>query len=752
MASAGRIIIDAILNKDGAEKGISELQKSLEGTSGKMKSAGKSLTKGVTVPLMGAGVMAGKFAIDQETAFAKVSTLLDESTTDYEQYKKKIREYSTDMGMAFGEYSEAVYQSISAGVEQGEAIEFAGKNAKLAKGGFTDITTAVDLTTTALNAYGLGIEDTDRIHDMLINTQNQGKTTVDELAASMGKVIPTAKANGVSMEQLSTGYAVLTKNGIATAEAGTYMNAMFGELGKSGTKTDKILRDKLGKSFSELQAEGMDTSEILLFLQGEAEESGLALSDLFGSAEAGRAALTMIGDGGEDFNKILSSMGDSAGSTEEAFNKMNDTTGEKMKQTWVQIQNTLAGIAEAFLPVFAQIIEVIGKVVEKFSSLSPTFQMVIVIVGAVAAAIGPLIWVVGSLIGAVSKILPLLPMVGKALAVLTGPIGIIIAAIGALIAIFVYLWNTNEDFRNAVIEIWDKIKEYFFIALNYIKDIVDKVISDVMEIVRDTLDKVRKFWDEHGESIMAIVNMFTEIVWHQIKMVLGLIVDIFKTVWPIIKNTVKIAWELIKTIIKTGIDLVLGIIDIAMKLLKGDWEGAWNAIKGLAETIMKNIINFFKNINLVQVGKDIIQGLINGISGMIGKVKDTVGNIASTVSNGIKGFFGISSPSKLMMEYGGDLGDGLDIGIGKKLKDLEKTSLDMAHAALPEMKTTTIDFIRYLDNHSSTDGTEETANKNIEVNVNAGTIIADRQGLKKLERMLRSIRIEEDNRLGVDSP
>ena len=92
--------------------------------------------------------------------------------------------------MCIRDSSEAVYSAISAGVDTAHAVEFVEKATRLAAGGFTESQTAVDVLTTALNAYGLSVAETERVSDILITTQNLGKTTVNELAASVGKVIP----------------------------------------------------------------------------------------------------------------------------------------------------------------------------------------------------------------------------------------------------------------------------------------------------------------------------------------------------------------------------------------------------------------------------------------------------------------------------------------------------------------------------------------------------------------------------------
>ena len=146
----------------------------------------------------------------------------------------------------------------------------------------------------------------------------------------MGKIIPTANANGVSLEQLGAGYAIMTSKGIAAAETTTYMNSMLNELGKSGTSADKLLRSTTGSSFKELMASGKSLGDVLGILQQAAEESGKSLSDVFGSAEAGKAAVSLLSNGVDGFNESVQGMIDSAGATDAAFAQMENTTEAKM--------------------------------------------------------------------------------------------------------------------------------------------------------------------------------------------------------------------------------------------------------------------------------------------------------------------------------------------------------------------------------------------------------------------------------------
>ncbi|WP_270324517.1 phage tail tape measure protein [[Eubacterium] hominis] len=377
-----------------------------------MSKLGGTLTKTLTVPLAGAGIAATKMAVDYESSFAKVSTLLDKNVVDYDKYKNDIIEASSKSKVAVGEFSEAVYGSISAGVDQTKAIKFTTDAMKLAKGGFTDGAKAVDVMTTAINGYNLSTDDATKISDMLITTQNLGKTTVDELASSMGAVIPVASSVNFGIDELSASYAQLTKNGIATAESGTYLKSMLSELGKSGSLTDKALRELTGKGFADLKKEGKSTSEILNTLSSYAEKNGKTLKDMFGSVEAGSAAMVSAKGDGIEYNEMLDAMQKSAGATQEAFDKMDATPAEQLKGALNELKNEAIKLGSKAIPIVTEAAKFISKLVDGFTSLSPGMQDSIIKFGLLAAAAGPVLKVGGGLISTYGKLKPIISGLG----------------------------------------------------------------------------------------------------------------------------------------------------------------------------------------------------------------------------------------------------------------------------------------------------------------------------------------------------
>ncbi len=377
-------------------KKISEELKNVTKIGENLSSFGSKMTKYVTAPLLGAGAAMTGMAVSFGTDFAKVSTLLDESVVDFADYKKELLSASNDSKVAVNEFSEAVYGSISAGVDQTEAIGFTTEAMKLAKGGFTTGAKAVDVMTTAINGYKLSTEDATKISDYLITTQNLGKTTVDELASSMGAVIPVANNANFAMNELSTSYALMTKNGIATSEAGTYLKSMLSELTKSGSITDGVLRELTGKGFAGLKEEGWATSDIFNLLNQYAQDNNKSLKDLFGSVEAGSAALILANNNGDDFNEMLSLMEESAGATQSAFDKMDATPAERMKGAWNKVKNAGIELGESLVPLFEKTADIINNLVDEFNSLTDEQKENILKWGGLAIAIGPVLKVVGN--------------------------------------------------------------------------------------------------------------------------------------------------------------------------------------------------------------------------------------------------------------------------------------------------------------------------------------------------------------------
>ena len=323
-----------------------------------------------------------------EASIAKVSTIADTSQVSLSTIESDIMALSRSTGQGAGDLTEATYQAISASVDTAYAVKFVDEANKLAVGGFTQQATAADVLTTAINAYGLAVSEATQVSDMLITTQNLGKTTVDELAQNMGRVIPLAAAYNVEMDNLSTGYAILTKNGIATAESTTYLKSMLNELGDTGSAVAGVLQEQTGQSFAQLTESGYSLGDVLTVIGDSVNGDTTAFNNLWGSQEAGIGALALFNAGAAEFNSTLGKMQDSAGATEKAYMTMTNTTEHAQKRIQNAFSNLGITIGSQLNPVISDLYNGVADVVDGFSEFTDEHPGVTAAITGVSVTLG----------------------------------------------------------------------------------------------------------------------------------------------------------------------------------------------------------------------------------------------------------------------------------------------------------------------------------------------------------------------------
>lgn len=327
-------------------------------------------------------------AAEYETSLKKVETIADTSSISMGDISSSIMKLSSETGIAAKDLSEAAYQAISASVGTADAVGFVGTANKLAAGGFTDASSAVDVLTTTINAYGLEAGEASKISDYLITTQNKGKTTVGELASSVGKIIPVAAAYNVQMDNLSAALAVMTANGIQTAEAATYIKSMLNELSDTGSEVAKELVAQTGKSFSELSSIGYSLGDVMQVLGDSVNGSATALSNLWGSSEAGTASLSLYNSGAQKYNEVLGEMRNSAGATEAAYQTMTQTVEFSQQRMSVASENLQVAIGETLNPAIQNVYNLAADILAGTQEFVEKNPDTVAAVTSVATAIG----------------------------------------------------------------------------------------------------------------------------------------------------------------------------------------------------------------------------------------------------------------------------------------------------------------------------------------------------------------------------
>lgn len=333
-----------------------------------------------------------------------------------------------------------------------------------------------------------------------------------------------------------------------------------------------------------------------------------------------------------------------------AFKKMGASV-KKAFEPMVQV------FADVMTPVF-KLITKISDMVAKFSEANPAIAKVIagflLLIPALTLILAPLaigIGLTGGLTAAFGALWLVIGPIVTGFAAMMGTVLLVAAGIALLAAGVIYAYKNFEWFKTGVDTTLAFLKTTFMTAFNFIKEIVMSVMSSIVSFGKTQLDKFAAFWDENGKQITALAKAAFTILTANIRIAMGAIKAIFEMVWPIIAGVVKIAWNLIKLAISNATTVILGIIQTVLKLLQGDWKGAWETIKQTTEKLMGNVLKFLSDVDLVQIGKDIMNGLIKGI----GSMADSVLNVAKDIGNSIKGaftgLFDINSPSRYMKNF-----------------------------------------------------------------------------------------------------
>ena len=267
-----------------------------------------------------------------------------------------IIEFSKESGRLTDETVPALYQAISAGVPQENVFDFMKIASDAALGGVTDLETAVDGISSATNAYGIEALSAQQASDLMFTAVKGGKTTFEELSASLFNVIPTAAALKVEFSNVTAALASMTAQGVPTSVATTQLRQLLVELSKDGSKAAATFEDLAGVGFREFIAQGGNLQEALQIMEAGAADLDIGINDLFGSVEAGSAALALTGEGTAKFTQELNNAAEAAGATAEAAATMADSmqhledraaaTSEAYK---IQTGGVLAPLKQAYL-------------------------------------------------------------------------------------------------------------------------------------------------------------------------------------------------------------------------------------------------------------------------------------------------------------------------------------------------------------------------------------------------------------------
>jgi len=380
-------------------------------------------------------------ARDFSKATAELSTLLSGGAEELSRYEAAARSLARTYGTSATEQIGAFYQAVSAGASSlKQANEILDAANKTAIGGVTDTTTAVDALTTAVNAYaGVGLTAADA-SDTLFVGMKAGKTTIAELAGSLGNVIPIAASLGVGFDELVAGVAALTTQGQSTAQAVTGIRAILSQVAKPTSEAAKLAKE-LGLEFTSTALASKGLSGFLETVMQKTGGSVDKMALLFGSVEALNAVLSFSGGGGDAFNKILADMEARAGATQIAFDKVAQSLDQRLNVVFGKFGDFALSVGQILLSILVPALETMMFGFENIGDvLLIVGPLMLAMFGpAVIASVWALTTAIG--VGAVGAVRLLTA------AIMANPLGALGVALATIIS---SVWVFRDAIKNAI--------------------------------------------------------------------------------------------------------------------------------------------------------------------------------------------------------------------------------------------------------------------------------------------------------------
>lgn len=437
---------------DKGTLGIRKFTSDLEASGKKLQSVGSTLTKSITLPLLGLAAVSIKSSNDINRSLANVSALLtdlsgDELNQVVGSMKSQVQSLAIEVGKSTSDISGGLYEVISALGRTDDTFVQLEISAKSAAAGLATTQESFNFLSAVTKTYGdTSAEAFKKVADLGFQAVNFGQTTFPELANSIGGVAPLAKLAGVSLEEM---FAVLaTATGVTgnTNEVVTQMSSAINGL----LNPSKDLK-------AAFKAIGVESGQALIaekgFVQGLqliaefAEKTKTPMIELLGRKEGFVLTASLAGAQAEKFAQNLDAMGKAAGANgrvvQDAFNKQTqgiNKAGFAWDQIKVKVQVLSQQVGDSLLPTFLDFLNALTPLIEKASQLAVKFnelpkslRLWILAFAGVVAAIGPLLFVFGQLMQAFASFVAFAPKVVAAIASINFAFAgliIVIAAVG----------------------------------------------------------------------------------------------------------------------------------------------------------------------------------------------------------------------------------------------------------------------------------------------------------------------------------
>lgn len=606
-----------------------------------LTSVGGTLTKSVTLPLVGVGAAVMKVGSDFEAQMSRVQAISGATGDELKALTDQAIDLGATTAFSAGEAAEGMENLASAGFNTQEIMSAMPGLLDLAASSGAELGTASEIAASAIRGFGLAASDAGHVADVFAEAAARTNAQTEDMGEAMKYIAPVAKAMGQSLEETAAAVGIMSDAGIKGSQAGTSLRSALSRLAKP-TEVMLTKMGELGLSFYDAQGNMLPLNGIIEQLETNMagltqEQRNNALITLFGQ-ESLSGMLALMERGPEELRALTESFEDCDGAAAEMAETMLDNTKGSVEEMMGSIETLAIRLQQVMAPAVTAVVQKITEFVNKLSSLSPeTLQMIVTIAG-VVAALGPLLLIIGKLSSAIGSIISLVGGAGGLSAVLTaltGPIGIVIAAIAALVT----AWVTDfGGIREKTAGIFEAIKSVFTTAWEFISNLWNENFLNIQNIAQTVWSNIELIFSTAFNLISNAFQIFA-----------ALFQGDWDTAWNLVKERASLIWETIKTLFSNFLNLLVDtLIHIGVRLLqaakdtfnkvKEGFQNVWDAIKTWFSEVVNDPVNTIKGIGsaLFEAGKSIFTSLWDGMKSIWESITSWVSNAVNWISEKVQ--------------------------------------------------------------------------------------------------------------------
>lgn len=662
---------------DAALQKIAANGEKLKTVGDNISSAGQKMLP-VTAAVTGLGTAAVTTAANFESSMSQVqatmgvtkdamSTVDGQSVNTMDTLSELAKKMGSETAFSAKECADALNYLALAGYDTQQMCDTLPTVLNLAAAGDIDLASASDMVTDAMSALGMGVDESTKMVDQMAKTASSTNTSVAQLGEGILTIGATAKSIKGGTAELNTALGILANNGIKGAEGGTHLRNVILSL-QNPTDKAAAQMDALGVSVYDSNGNMRSLNDILGDLNKSMDgmtsaDKANIIATIFNKTDLA-SVNALLANTGDTWDNLQNSITNSAG----AAQQMADTQLDNLQGQITILKSALEGLAISFgellMPAIKQIVDWVQKFVDWLNSMGEGTKKVVVTVALLAAAIGPVLIVIGKVISAVGTIMTVVPKIASAISavktafaalnvtMLANPIVLIIAAITALVAAFIYLWNTNEGFRQFWIDLWEGIKQAVITAWNAITSFLSTAWESILSLAQTVWGAVSGFFSTLWEGIKGV---FTS-AWEAISGVMTTIWNTITSIWQSIYDTISPLLEAFRYLFDTIFEAIRILIERALTAISQKISEIWNGIVTFLTPILETIKNLFQTawtaiqtvittvltaiknvvVTIWNAIKTAVTTVLNAIKSAVSSVWNSIKSVVATVMNAIK--------------------------------------------------------------------------------------------------------------------